>query len=130
MDRPAPPLTARTAAYWRSGADGVLRIARCGACRAYTHPPQPVCPHCRAPDMAFAPVSGKGTVHSFTINRYQWTPALEPPYVLAEVELPERSGLRILSAIVDCPVEAVHIGMPVTVRFEPADDAWIPVFRP
>lgn len=129
MPRPTPPLTERTAEFWRSGADGVLRIARCGACGTYLHPPRPVCPRCRGNDVAFAPVSGKGTVHSFTVNRYQWTPALEPPYVLAEVELAEQPGLRILSAVVDCPIDDVRIGMPVTVGFEPAGEAWIPVFH-
>lgn len=130
MPRPAPPLTERTAPYWTSGADAVLRIARCGPCGTYMHPPRPICPKCRADDVAFVPVSGKGTVHSFTVNRYQWTPELEPPYVLAEVELPEQPRLRVLSAVVGCPVDAVHIGMPVSVHFEQSGDAWIPVFRP
>lgn len=130
MHRPEPPLSERTAEYWQSGADGVLRVARCGSCGTYLHPPRPVCPHCHGADIAFAPVSGKGTVHSFTVNRYQWTPALEPPYVLAEIELAEQPGLRLLTSVVGCPVDAVHIGMPVSVLFEPAGDAWIPVFRP
>ncbi|MEU8139171.1 Zn-ribbon domain-containing OB-fold protein [Streptodolium elevatio] len=130
MHRPAPPLTERTAEYWKSGADGVLRIARCGSCGTYLHPPRPVCPQCHSADLAFAPVSGKGTVYSFTVNRYQWTPELEPPYVLAEVELAEQPGLRLLSTVVGCAVEAVRIGMPVSVAFESAGDAWIPVFRP
>lgn len=152
MPRPAPPPTPRAAEYWRSGADGVLRIARCAPCGTYIHPPRPLCPQCHSADVAFAPVSGKGTVYSFTVNRYQWTPALEPPYVLAEVDLAEQPGLRLLTAVVGCPVDAVRIGMPVTVAFERAvafapageseptgeseraggepDSAWIPVFRP
>ncbi|WP_436775270.1 Zn-ribbon domain-containing OB-fold protein [Yinghuangia sp. YIM S09857] len=130
MHRPEPALTERTAEYWQSGADGVLRIARCGACGTYQHPPRPLCPRCHGADIAFAPVSGKGSVHSFTVNRHRWTPELDPPYVLAEVELPEQQGLRLMSAVVGCPVDAVHIGMPVTVHFEPAGRAFIPVFRP
>jgi uncharacterized OB-fold protein len=69
-------------------------------------------------------------VYSWTINRYQWAPELAPPYVLAEVELIEQDGLRILTAIVGCDIDAVEIDMPVTVTFEPAGDAWIPVFTP
>jgi uncharacterized protein len=126
--RPAPPLTERTAKYWQSGADGVLRIARCQSCGWYLHPPRPVCPQCRGREVRFEPVSGRGTVYSWTINRYQWNPDMAPPYVLAEVELPEQAGLRILTNIIGCEPAAVAIGMSVTVAFERAGDAWIPVF--
>jgi uncharacterized OB-fold protein len=128
MNRPAPPLTERTAAYWRSGAEGVLSIARCQACGWYLHPPRPICPKCRGSDVRFEPVSGRGVIYSWTINRYQWSPGMPPPYVLAEVELVEQEGLRILSNIVGCPPEDVHIGMAVTVAFDKVDEAWIPVF--
>src|ERR1019366_4675146 len=99
MERTAPPLTARTGEYWRSGADGVLRIARCQSCGRYLHPPQPACPRCHGREIRFEPVSGRGVVYSWTINRYQWTPGMPPPYVLAEVELVEQEGLRILTNI-------------------------------
>jgi len=87
-----------------------------------------MCPRCQSRDVAPEVVSGRGTVFSFTVNRYQWTPLLEPPYVLAEVELDEQPGLRLLTSIVDC--DDVSIGMPVHVRFEPAGEAWVPVFAP
>ncbi|MHB8467025.1 MAG: Zn-ribbon domain-containing OB-fold protein [Acidimicrobiales bacterium] len=130
MARVAPPLTDRTAEFWRSGADGVLRIARCQACARYLHPPQPICPRCHGRDVRFEPVTGRGHVYSWTVNRYQWSPGMPPPYVLAEVELQEQEGLRILTNIVDCEPDKVTIGMPVSVAFERAGDAWIPVFRP
>lgn len=79
-------------------------------------------------DIRPEPVSGRGTVWSATINRYQWAPELEPPYVLAQVELEEQPGLRLMTAIVDC--EDAPIGMPVSVRFEQSGAAWIPVFGP
>jgi uncharacterized OB-fold protein len=130
MTRVAPPLTERTGDYWRSGADGVLRIVRCQDCGWRLHPPRPLCPKCRGRDIAFEPVSGKGVVYSCTINRYQWQPGMTPPYVLAEIELVEQEGLRILSNVIGCAPEEVRIGMPVSVTFEQAEDAYIPVFRP
>jgi uncharacterized protein len=130
MERVAPPMTDRTAEFWSAGADGVLRIARCQACGWRVHPPRPVCPRCRGSELRFEDVSGRGNVHSWTINRYQWTPGMEPPYVLAEVELLEQEGLRLLTNIVGCAPEEVRIGMPVTVVFERAGDAWVPVFTP
>ena len=130
MERTAPPITERTGAFWLSGADGVLRIARCQDCGRYQHPPPPTCPACRGSNLVLEPVSGRGTVHSWTINRYQWSPGMPPPYVLAEVELEEQAGLRLLTNIVGCDIEAVRIGMPVTVIFEPAGEAFVPVFTP
>ena len=130
MQRSAPPITDRTGQYWRSGSDGLLRIARCQACGWRLHPPRPVCPKCQGRDIVFEPVSGRGQVYSWTLNLYPWSPGMKPPYVLAEVELPEQAGLRILTNIVGCEPEAVYIGMNVTVDFDHVDEAWIPVFHP
>jgi len=127
-ERPAPHVSDRTEAFWSGGAVGELRILRCQACGWWLHPPMPLCPQCRGRDVVPEAASGHGTVWSFTVNRYQWHPSLEPPYVLAEVDLDEQPGLRLLTAIVDC--DDVTIGMPVHVRFEPAGDAWVPVFAP
>lgn len=126
--RTPPAVTERTAAFWTGGAGGRLLVARCRACGWWLHPPLPVCPRCRGRDIRPEATSGRGTVWSYTVNRYPWSPAPEPPYVLAQVELEEQEGLLVLTAIVGC--DEVAIGMPVTVRFEPAGDTWIPVFGP
>ena len=127
-------MTELTAPFWRGGEVGELRVQRCDACRRWLHPPQPMCPSCHGRELHAEPVSGRGTVWSFTINRYQWAPGIEPPYVLAEVELDEQPGLRLLTAIVDVDPVAdpseVAIGMCVEARFEQSGDAWVPVFTP
>lgn len=128
QERPPPAVTERTGPFWTGGARGELLIQRCQACGRWAHPPLPMCPACHSRDVAPEPVSGRGTVWSFTINRYPWSPGIRPPYVLAEVELEEQPGMRLLTSIVDC--DDVAIGMPVSVRFEPAGEAWIPVFAP
>ena len=121
-------LDERNAAFWRGGEHGQLLIQRCRTCGRWSHPPLPICRSCHGRDLAPEPVSGRGTVWSYTVNRHQWAVGLEPPYVVAEVELEEQAGLRLLTSIVDC--DEVTIGMPVSVRFEPAGEAWIPVFAP
>jgi uncharacterized OB-fold protein len=128
--RIAPPITERTAQFWRSGADGVLRIARCRRCGRYRHPPRPVCPSCRGRDVGFDPVSGRGTVWSWTLNRYAWVPSMPPPYVVADVELVEQDGLRLLTNVVGCPPEAMRVGMAVQVCFSQVGEAFVPLFRP
>jgi uncharacterized OB-fold protein len=126
--RTAPVLTERTTPFWTGGANGELLIARCQTCGLWLHPPQPVCRRCRGRDIRPEAVSDLGTVWSFTVNRYQWSPGLTPPYVIAEVELAEQRGLRLFTSIVDC--DDVAIGMPVSVRFEQVGEAWIPLFGP
>ncbi|WP_238436580.1 MULTISPECIES: Zn-ribbon domain-containing OB-fold protein [unclassified Frankia] len=130
FERVAPPLTDRTAAFWTSGADGLLRIARCQDCGRYLHPPRPVCSNCQRRDVAFTPVSGRGTVWSWTVNRYGWVPSMPPPYLVADVELVEQPGLRLLTNLVDCPVDEVYVGLPVQVCFARAGEAYVPLFRP
>jgi uncharacterized OB-fold protein len=88
----------------------------------------PICPRCHGREMAAEAAAGTGTVRSFTVNRYQWTPTLTPPYVIAEVELDDQPGLRLLTSVVGC--DEVRIGMPVRVLFEQAGEAWVPVFTP
>jgi uncharacterized OB-fold protein len=128
MKRSAPPLTERTGDYWRSGADGTLRIARCHTCSWYIHPPQQICPKCRSRDVAFEPVSGKGKVYAYTINRYQWNPDMPPPFVIAQVELDEQEKLLVTTNVIGCEPEEVKVGTRVSVTFDHEGDVWIPVF--
>jgi uncharacterized OB-fold protein len=130
MTRVAPPLTERTAPFWTSGADGLLRIRRCDDCGHYQHPPQPVCPACHCASLSWQPVSGRGSVWSWTVNRYQWIPSMPPPYVVAEIELAEQPGLRLLTNLVDADPASLRVGTEVTVCFAKAGDAFVPLFRP
>jgi uncharacterized OB-fold protein len=127
--RKLPLLNAETRPFWTGGEVGELRMHRCDDCRRYFHPPAPVCRDCTSLKVGPVPVSGRGRVLTFTINRQAWTPELADPYVVAIVELEEQEGLRFLSNIVNCPAEAVAIGMPVSVVFERVEDVWIPLFE-
>lgn len=115
--------------FWTSGADGHLRFLRCQACGHWLHPPIPRCPACGGRDLAPEPVSGRGVVHSFTVNHHSWDGGTEP-YAIALVELAEQAGLRLTTNVVGCEPDAVHIGMPVTVVFEQHDEVWFPLFQP
>ena len=75
-------------------------------------------------------LSGRGVVYAYTINHYRWLPDMEPPYVVAEVELVEQEGLRLMTNIVDSPLAEVRTGMEVQVVFAHHDDVYIPLFRP
>jgi acetyl-CoA acetyltransferase/uncharacterized OB-fold protein len=129
-DRPEPLITFSTQFYWTSGADGVLRLQRCDRCRRFVHPPGPVCPDCRSRDLSIEAVSGEARVASFTINHQQWGLGLPLPYIVAIVTLEDDTRVRLTTSIIDCDIDAVIVGMPVTVRFIRSGRAWIPVFAP
>jgi len=117
--------------FWTSGKDGKLRFLRCQDDGTYVHPPAPICPVCLSRNLAPEPVSGRATVATYTINHQPWYPGLDPPYVVAIVEIEEQPSVRFMTNIVGCPPGDVQIGMPVEVTFEQyADDVWLPFFAP
>ncbi|KUI29225.1 Zn-ribbon domain-containing OB-fold protein [Mycobacterium sp. GA-2829] len=125
--RPAP--TPDELEFWQSGTDGTLRMQRCRPCSRWQHPPNPVCHRCLSRDVAYEPVSGNGTVYSFTVNHQPWLPHLTEPYAVIVVELDEQPGLRFVSRIVGTPVDDVAIGMRVRVMFEAlSDELFAPLF--
>lgn len=127
--RPLPLLDRDNRDFWTGGEADELRIARCGDCGGFVHPPKPVCRHCLSENIAPHVVSGAGVVDSFTINYQQWHPALEVPFVIARVALDDAPGVVLTTNIVGCPVEDVAIGDKVHVVFEQQDDVFIPLFE-
>jgi uncharacterized OB-fold protein len=55
---------------------------------------------------------------------------MDPPYVVAEVELVEQEGLRLLTNVVGVEPGAVAIGMAVEVVFAQHEDVYVPLFTP
>ena len=128
--RPLPLLTETNRFFWTSGADGKLRFLRCRECEAWAHPPQPVCRACGGTDLAPQPVSGRAKVRGWTLNHQPWHPAFPPPYLIAVVAIVEDEDVRLTTNLVDIAHDEVAVGMEVEVVFEPADDVWLPLFRP
>jgi uncharacterized OB-fold protein len=125
---PAP--TPESQAYWTGGRNGELLIHRCRTCFNFFLPGGPVCWRCRSTDVAPEPVSGRGWVASYTVNRQTWIPAFPPPYAVALIELAEQPDTRVVSNIVEIDPDDVTIGLEVEVFFEEWEDVWIPLFRP
>jgi uncharacterized OB-fold protein len=119
--------------YWQGARRGVLLIQRCTACGSYVHYPKPTCPGCGHADLRPTPVSGRGTVYTFTVSHYVGAPGFEneTPYVIALVELEEQPGLRLVSNLRGCGADQVRVGMPVEVVFEEVmPGITLPQFRP
>ena len=69
-------------------------------------------------------------MYSFTVNHQSWDRGTsESVYAIAVVELDEQSGLRMLSNVVGCAPEMLHIGARVRVGFRREGEMFIPVFE-
>ncbi|MHB8439285.1 MAG: Zn-ribbon domain-containing OB-fold protein [Acidimicrobiales bacterium] len=129
--RPAPHPEPEAAPYWRAAHDGSLLVQRCGTCSNTQLYARSLCVACHGTHLSWEPASGRATVYSFTVIRQQYQRPFRDwvPYVVALVDLEE--GPRLMTNIVDCDPEEVHIGMPVMARFEPvSDDAALALFAP
>jgi uncharacterized protein len=134
MTTPSPPMPVQDPLsdfFWEGAAQGQLLIQRCQQCGTYIHLPRPICRNCQSFDLQPEPVSGRGTLYSYTVTYKAFHPAFvdQVPYVLASVVMDEQHDLRVLSNLVDVPLDAIHIGMPVQVAFRQlAPELTVPVF--
>lgn len=127
--RPLPRLDNDNRAFWTGGAEGELRLTRCGDCSSFVHPPRPVCRNCLSENVAPETVAGTGIIDTFTVNYQKWHPKMEVPFVIARVAIDGAPGVYLTTNIVGCPVEEVDIGDRVRVTFERQDDVYLPLFE-
>jgi uncharacterized OB-fold protein/acyl dehydratase len=124
-----PPLGYDNGPWWELVNQDKIPIQTCNQCGQLFHPPRPMCGECGAMDMGYVTSAGKGTVHTFTIIHHPKFPAYEFPIVAVLVSLEE--GTRLMSNMVDCKPEDVHIGMKVQGFVQEGEDGMkLPVFRP
>jgi uncharacterized protein len=129
IEKPLPVVDEDSQPFWDAARRGDLLLKLCSSCRQYHFFPRSICPHCHSDAVAWAPSSGRGTIYSFTVARRPSGPAFKDdvPYVIALVQLDE--GPRIMTRIL-ADAEAVHIGLPVEVIFQPAsDEVSLPYFK-
>jgi uncharacterized OB-fold protein len=126
---PLPEPSELTAGFWDAARREELVVQRCRSCGAFRHYPQVLCPECTSSEWEWAPVSGRGAVHSFTVTHQAFHPAWADrlPYVVATIELDE--GPRMVSDLDEDP-DDVAIGRRVEVFFERVnDEITLPRFR-
>jgi uncharacterized OB-fold protein len=102
--------------FFEQAREGALTGIRCGGCGALAVPPKALCPECGARRWEAVPLSGEGTIASYTIIRVApRAHADDAPYAIAAVRL--REGVSLLGRVVDVPLDALAVGLPV--RFRP-----------
>ena len=129
LPRMLPTLTPHNRAFWTGGASGQLLIQRCTSCGRWVHPPDDHCGACGG-ELRPEPVSGRGTVFTFTVNMHQFHPDVPPPNLIAIVQLIEQDDLRIPTDIVGCEPAGLRGGLPVRVLFERHGEIYYPLFEP
>src|SRR5260370_13324816 len=89
-----PRITPESAFFWTAHDDGALWMLKNARTGEWMHPPPPDDP-ATAEDLTPSPLSGKGTVFTFTINHQAFLPDLPFPYLLAIVHLFEHEDLHL-----------------------------------
>ncbi len=128
---PLPAADPDTQAFWQGCRRHQLLIQRCKRCGKLQFPPQLMCPACQSFEKEHVPAKGRGIVFSYTVAHHPVHPAVRDrvPYNIVLVELEE--GVRVVSNLVDCPLDAIRIGMPVELVWEDiADGVSVYKFRP
>ncbi|MEZ5216458.1 MAG: Zn-ribbon domain-containing OB-fold protein [Ilumatobacteraceae bacterium] len=126
-----PHRTLETEPFWDGCAARRIVLPQCNACDEVIWYPRRFCPFCGSRDVRWEEMSGRGTIYSFTVIRKGPGPYREhSPYVVAYVELDE--GPRLLTNVVDVPIDQVEVGQAVRVVFDavPDSDDALPRFAP
>jgi uncharacterized protein len=129
--KPLPQIAPDMAPFFDAARRHELVIQRCTGCGTLRFPARPICSRCLGREASWVPVSGCGSVFSYTVMHQASHPgfAAEVPYAVVVIELDE--GVRLLSNLVDCPLPDVRIGLPVEVVFDDVTpEVTLPKFRP
>lgn len=129
---PLPTPTPDSKPFWEAAKRHELRIQRCVDCKEAFFYPRNTCPGCLSGRVEWFNASGRGKLHTFSIvYRGLRYPPLEPPYVLAMVELDE--GPRLMTNLVGIEPDPARIRCDMAVVVDWADvtpEVTLPRFRP
>lgn len=114
--------------FWDSCRDGRMQIQRCDDCGVHAFYPVYICPECASRKLTWTPVSGRGTIFTFTVADRS-TFETSGPLVVALVELEE--GAMMVTNIVTASPETLEIGAAVRLTYEKiSDEITLPMFEP
>lgn len=131
--RPLPLADEVSAPFWQAARQGRLEIQRCGQCRHWIHAPALACPQCGSEELAFEPVSGRGTLYSWTVLHHSPGPGFAGmlPLIVGIVELAEQPHLLLCANVLQASESELRLGLPLRVCFEWLDSEHaVPQFVP
>jgi uncharacterized OB-fold protein len=103
---------------------GQIRFPRCVACGRHHWYPMKRCPHCYADAFEWTDIEGRVSLHSWTVVRKAFDPRFSDdlPYVVGLAEFAGLPGIRLITNIVECPLDALAVDMPLEPVFAAAYD--------
>jgi len=129
IQKQLPAINESNRPFWEAARRHELVAYGCACGALYSQVTE--CTACSNPVMGWTRVSGRGQVFTFCIFQQAFHPAWKDdiPYNVAYVKLDE--GPLLISNIVGCANENIHIGMPVEVVFDDiTDEITLPKFKP
>jgi uncharacterized OB-fold protein len=119
-----PAVNPETKPFWDAARVGRFLVPFCAACGKAHWYPRAICPFCAGDKVEWREASGKGTIYTFSVMR-----RVKEPYAIAHVTLAE--GPTMLTNIVNCDFDSLHIGQPVAVVFQETEGGPpVPMFKP
>ena len=108
-----------TGGFFEAARRHELAIRRCNGCDAVLHMPRMYCYTCGSWEGRWAPVTGTGTVYSWTVVEHQVHPAFPVPHTVVLVALDEVPA-RLVGYLPGAP--ELTAGDPVEVWFDDLGD--------
>jgi uncharacterized protein len=119
-----PAVNPETKPFWDAAREGRFLVPFCAACGKAHWYPRAICPFCAGDKVEWREASGKGTIYTFSVMR-----RVKEPYAIAHVTLAE--GPTMLTNIVNCDFDKLHVGQPVAVVFQETEGGPpVPMFKP
>jgi uncharacterized protein len=126
-----PPASDDAEPFWEATRRSELVLPWCRACGQPFWYHRAVCPRCLGDDLEWRGASGGGVVYAASVQHLPGPgrDAADGPYVVALVDLGE--GVRVMGNVLECPPDAVRVGLPVQLRWQPLSDGrQLPQFAP
>ncbi|BAV63657.1 Zn-ribbon domain-containing OB-fold protein [Sphingobium cloacae] len=119
-ERPLPLPDPLSQPFWDAARAHRLCVQACLQCNHLAYPPEAACRKCGGSDLHFRDVSGRATLHSWTVLHDPPSPGFQDrlPVILAVVELEEQKGLLLSTNLIDAALETLRINLPLEAWFE------------
>lgn len=118
-----PTIHPESKPFWDAAEKGVLLLRHCSGCDRPHYYPRPLCPFCFG-TTEWRASAGLGAIYSYSVMR-----RAPEPYAIAFIALDE--GVAMMSNVVDCDLDALHIGQRVKLAFKPSEGGPpLPMFTP
>lgn len=119
-----------TKEYWDATSERRFVLQRSDETGQFQFFPQPISQRGSRRDLQWVEVDPVGEVYAYTITRRGPGPFHgHEPYVVATITLD--AGVRVVSNLVDCPLDEIKVGLRVRGTWQPlTDGTQLIVFRP